>query len=85
MTAIARILDDKLKQWRPETASRVEKLVNEIIELADHEAKQASSASAPDAHYPRDDAFLADEAFYAGPGPTDCALNHDKYLYGNAE
>ncbi len=85
MTAIARTLDDKLKLWRPETASRVEKLVSEIIELADQEAKQATSALAPDTRSRRDDAFLADKAFFSGPGPTDCALNHDKYLYGDAE
>lgn len=35
MTAIARQLDHKLETWEPEKAARVEKLVAEIIELAD--------------------------------------------------
>jgi hypothetical protein len=35
MTAIAEKLDTKLKGWRPETASEVERLVDEIIEMAD--------------------------------------------------
>lgn len=37
MTAIAEKLDAKLKSWRPETANEVEKLVSEIIELADQD------------------------------------------------
>ena len=35
MTAIAEKLDTKLKGWRSETASEVERLVDEIIEMAD--------------------------------------------------
>ncbi len=35
MTAIAQELDEKLKHWQTETSERVEKLVAEIIELAD--------------------------------------------------
>ena len=35
MTAIAEKLDHKLVSWSPETASEVEKLVAEIIEIAD--------------------------------------------------
>lgn len=38
MTAIAKKLDAKMNQWAPETARRVEELVVEIIELADHDA-----------------------------------------------
>ena len=38
MTAIAKKLDARLNQWSPETAKKVEKLVAEIIELADHDA-----------------------------------------------
>lgn len=35
MTAIADRLDRKLSDWKPETASEVEKLVAEIIDWAD--------------------------------------------------
>jgi hypothetical protein len=38
MTAIAQKLDDKLKQWQPQTAKEVELRVAEIIELADRDA-----------------------------------------------
>lgn len=38
MTGIARKLDARLNRWSPETAKKVETLVTEIIELADHDA-----------------------------------------------
>jgi hypothetical protein len=38
MTAIANKLDAKMTRWTPETAKTVEKLVMEIIELADSDA-----------------------------------------------
>jgi hypothetical protein len=38
MTGIATMLDDKLHQWQPTTAREVERHVEEIIELADHDA-----------------------------------------------
>lgn len=38
MTAIAKRLDQKLTRWAPETAKKVEQLVAEIIDLADHDA-----------------------------------------------
>ena len=38
MTAIAEKLDRKLADWKPETASEVEKLVAEIIGWADADA-----------------------------------------------
>jgi hypothetical protein len=38
MTGIARKLDARLNRWSPETAKKVENLVTEIIELADHDA-----------------------------------------------
>jgi hypothetical protein len=38
MTAIAEKLDRKLSDWKPETASEVEKLVAEIIDWADADA-----------------------------------------------
>jgi len=38
MTAIAKKLDTKMSHWTPETAKKVEKLVAEIIELADSDA-----------------------------------------------
>ncbi|MBI2088504.1 MAG: hypothetical protein HYT78_07145 [Deltaproteobacteria bacterium] len=39
MTDIAQKLDLKLTQWPRERARKVEKLVAEIIELADHDAR----------------------------------------------
>ena len=54
MTAIAQALDEKLKQWRPETASRVEKLVTEIIHLADAETQPAPIPSGSLATNPRE-------------------------------
>jgi hypothetical protein len=38
MTAIAKKLDARLNRWAPETAKEVERLVAEIIELADNDA-----------------------------------------------
>jgi len=38
MTAIAEKLDQKLHQWQPRTAQEVAQRVEEIIELADHDA-----------------------------------------------
>lgn len=35
MTAIVKILDERLKQWDPEKAASVESLITEIISLAD--------------------------------------------------
>lgn len=42
MTAIAHKLDQKLEQWQPTTAREVERRVEEIIELADHDALDLS-------------------------------------------
>lgn len=38
MTAIAKKLDARLIRWAPETTKKVEQLVAEIINLADHDA-----------------------------------------------
>jgi hypothetical protein len=38
MTGIAKKLDAKMNRWNPATAKKVEKLVAEIIELADSDA-----------------------------------------------
>lgn len=38
MTTIAKKLDASMNRWAPETAKKVEQLVAEIIELADHDA-----------------------------------------------
>jgi hypothetical protein len=38
MTAIADKLDQRLQMWDSETAAAVERLVNEIISLADQDA-----------------------------------------------
>jgi len=37
MDALAEILDEKLRQWKPETAAEVRHRVAEVIELADHD------------------------------------------------
>ena len=37
MTAVAEKLDRKLTSWQPQVASEVERLVEEIIELADED------------------------------------------------
>jgi hypothetical protein len=37
MDALAEILDEKLQQWKPETAAEVRERVAEVIELADHD------------------------------------------------
>lgn len=38
MTVIAEKLDSKLAVWSPDTVSQVERLVEEIIEMADNDA-----------------------------------------------
>jgi len=35
MDALAERLDEKLRQWKPETAAEVRKRVTEVIEVAD--------------------------------------------------
>ena len=37
MISIANRLEEKMRQWDPEKASSVEKIINEIIDLADHD------------------------------------------------
>jgi hypothetical protein len=37
MDALAEKLDEKLRQWNPETAAEVRERVAEVIELADHD------------------------------------------------
>lgn len=38
MDALIERLDEKLREWKPETAAQVRQYVAEIIELADHGA-----------------------------------------------
>ena len=38
MTAIAEKLNEKLAYWEPDTATEVERMVGEIIDLADSDA-----------------------------------------------
>lgn len=80
MTAIAKQLDAKLKLWRSPTAHKVEKLVADIIALADRETPATKplrkSAAA------NSDAFLADKKTFPGQTPKDLAAKHDRYLYG---
>jgi hypothetical protein len=37
MDALAEKLDEKLRQWKPETAAEVRERVAEVMELADHD------------------------------------------------
>ena len=37
MDALARKLDARLREWKPETATEVRKRVSEVIDLADHD------------------------------------------------
>lgn len=80
MTAIARELDAKLKSWSSTTAQKVEKLVADVIALADRETLNGKSSRKPAARKP--DAFLADKKVFGGRTPKDLAANHDRYLYG---
>ena len=38
MEALLEILDTKLREWRPETATEVRKALAEIVDLADQDA-----------------------------------------------
>ena len=79
MTAIAKQLDAKLKLWRSPTAHKVEKLVADIIALADRGAlPKPSRKPGPQ----NGDAFLVDKKVFRGRTPKDLAANHDRYLYG---
>lgn len=81
VTAVAQKLDRCLKIWKPRTARKVQKLVSEIIALADQEREL------PVGRYskPRRDRFYSDREVWRKKGPSDTAANHDKYLYGNDE
>ena len=79
MIAIAKHLYAKLREWRPPTAHKVERLVADIIELADREIPTAKTARQPAAR--SRDAFLADKKVFPGQTPKDLAANHDRYLY----
>lgn len=83
MIAIAKHLDAKLRKWRPPTAHKVERLVADIIELADREIPTAKTARQPAAR--SRDAFLADKKVFPGQTPKDLAANHDRYLYDYPE
>jgi hypothetical protein len=80
MTAIAKQLDAKLKLWCSPTAQKVEKLVPDIIALADRETPNGKSPRKPTAQ--NGDAFLADKKTFRGKTPKDLAANHDRYLCG---
>lgn len=79
MTAIAKQLDAKLKLWRPPTALKVEKLVADIIALADRDTPAPKTA--PKAATHNGDPFLADKKLFSGPTPKNLAAHHDRYLY----
>ncbi|MGA2853672.1 MAG: hypothetical protein ABSE90_06050 [Verrucomicrobiota bacterium] len=80
MTAIAKQLDAKLKLWRSPTAQKVEKLVADIIALADRKMPNGKSPRKPVSK--NGDAFLADKKTFGGKTPGGLAANHDRYLYG---
>lgn len=79
MTAIAKQLDAKLKLWRSPTAHKVEKLVADIIALADREMPAPKTPRK--VATPSSDAFLADKKLFSGPTPKNLAAHHDRYLY----
>jgi len=81
MTAIAKQLDAKLKVWRSPTAQKVEKLVADIIALADRETINGKKRRS--AKFDSDDVFLKDKKSFRGKTPKDMAANHDRYLYGD--
>ena len=83
MTTIAKQLDAKLKLWRSPTAQKVEKLVADIIALADRETPSGKPSRKPPTK--TDDAFLIDKRTFRGKTPKDLAANHDQYLYGQPE
>ena len=80
MTAIAKRLDEKLKHWRSPTARKVEKLVADLIALADRET-QPGQLRHKSKSWKRD-SFFADKRVFRGKTPKDLAANHDRYLYG---
>jgi len=80
MTAIAKQLDAKMKLWRSPTAQKVEKLVANIIALADREMPRKKTPRKKDSE--QSDCFLADKKVFRGRTPKDLAANHDRYLYG---
>ena len=80
MTAIAKQLDAKLKSWRSPTAQKVERLVADIIALADRETTRKNASRK--ATSKSEDAFFADKKVFGGKTPSDLATNHDRYLYG---
>jgi hypothetical protein len=80
VTAIAKQLDARLKSWRSPTAQKVEKLVADIIALADREGPVPKSPSKRVAK--PGDPFLADRKVFRGRTPKDLAANHDRHLYG---
>ena len=83
VTAIAKQLDAKLKSWRSPTALKVEKLVADIIALADRENPSVKSRRKPLAR--KGDSFLVDKKTFKGRIPKNLAANHDHYLYGSPQ
>ena len=84
MTAIAQVLDKKLKQWPPSTARKIERLLTEAIALADKGIVEARKNGKRGRSGKRN-SFFADKNFWRGKVPKDSSVNHDKYLYGNEE
>jgi len=76
-------LDARLKSWRSPTALKVEKLVADIIALADRENPAARSRRKTLSR--NGDAFLADKKAFKGKTPKNLAANHDHYLYGSPQ
>ncbi len=79
MTAIARTLDAKLKQWRPATARKVARQVASIIKLAEQETQRRTRPKAPARR--SHDPLLADSTLYSGRTPANLSSHHDRYLH----
>jgi hypothetical protein len=79
---VARTLDERLKKWRPQTARKVERLIAQIISLADEDAQKPVRRLNGRS---KKDPFFADKTVWRGRTPRDLARNHDEYLYGKDE
>lgn len=84
MTTIARMLDKKLKEWPTATSRKVERLVTEAIVRGDATAKNGGTHGRR-IRSRKPDSLFGDTATWRGKAPRDSSVNHDKFLYGEAE
>ena len=80
MTAIARTLDAKLKQWRPATARKVVRQVAAIIKDAERDSRRSRPLGRAASRLALDPLF-SDQRRFTGRTPSDLAANHDRHLY----